>query len=154
LPRESKKPIILVGFHRTGQSLARNLPTEDIMVVDFDPEVIKKLDQLNYDYVFGDVTDPEIFDQIKSYKTQLVISTSPDLEDNLMIISNFRNLKRRPGIIVRAENEKEAKIFYDSGADYVLVPHFASGEHLGRILAKNMSLATLRKLKDKDLKVL
>ncbi len=154
LPNEIKKPIVLIGFHRTGQGLARNLPKKDLIIVDFDPDVTKKLEHEGYNYVFGDISDPEIFEQVASYKTRLVISTSPDLEDNLITISRFKRIKPRPGIVVRAESESEALIFYKAGADYVLVPHLASGHHLGKLLASHSTLSELKKIKDKDIKLL
>ena len=154
LPKEQKKPIILIGFHRTGQSLSRFLNKKDIVVIDFDPEMIKKLEHQGYNYVFGDISDPEIFEMVSSKLTKLVISTSPDIEDNLLMISMFRQRKIKPSIIVRAETEKDAVIFYDAGADYVLVPHFSSGHHLGKMLAENSSAAQLKRLKERDYKML
>jgi Kef-type K+ transport system membrane component KefB len=154
LPKEQKKPLILIGFHRTGQSLARFLPKNDLVVIDFDPEMTKKLDHLGYSYVFGDISDPEIFDMVSSRQTKLVISTSPDIEDNLLLISMFRQKRNRPSIIVRAESEKDAITFYNSGADYVLVPHFSSGHHLGKLLADNSSATQLKRLRERDYKIL
>lgn len=154
LPKEMKQPIILIGFHRTGQSLAHSLPAKDLIVVDFDPEMSKKLERYNYHHIFGDISDPEIFEQVASYKTKLVISTSPDLEDNLLLISRFKTIKPRPSIIVRAESEKEALIFYQTGADYVLVPHLTSAHRLGHLLEKHPTSAAFKKLKTKDLKLI
>ncbi|MGE5298062.1 MAG: cation:proton antiporter [Acidobacteriaceae bacterium] len=154
LPLRPKKSIVLIGFHRTGQSLAHNLPVEDLMVVDFDPEMTKKLEKLGYDYIFGDIADEEVFSQITTTKTKLVISTSPDLEDNLMLISYLNKLKRRPALVVRAETERDALLFYDAGADYVLVPHLSSGHHLGKLLAGYPSIKQLDKLKNHDLKLI
>ncbi len=151
IPKESKKGVILIGFHRTGQSLAQYLPAKDLVIVDFDPEVTKKLQHMGYDYLFGDISDPEVFDQIVSYKTRLVISTTPDPEDNLGLIHRFKKLRRRPGIVVRADTEKDALVFYEAGADYVLVPHLASGHQLGKLLASHSHLQELKKLKAKDL---
>jgi hypothetical protein len=154
IPKDIKKPVILVGFHRTGQGLAHHLPKEDLIVIDFDPDVTKRLESNGYHYLFGDIADPEIFEQVASYKTKLVISTSPDMEDNLVLISRFKALKHRPGIVVRADTEAEALTFYEAGADYVLVPHLASGHQLGRLLSTHSSPTQLKKLKSHDIKLL
>ncbi|HYE21969.1 MAG TPA: NAD(P)-binding protein, partial [Verrucomicrobiae bacterium] len=145
---------ILIGFHRTGQSLARNLPKKDLLIVDFDPEIIHKLQRYKYDFVFGDVSDPELTDKLFTPKTKLVISTSPDLEDNIVLMRYLLILKKRPKVIVRAETEQEALILYNHGADYVLLPHFASGHHLGKMIASDPKLYVLKQLKEKDRKYL
>jgi Kef-type K+ transport system membrane component KefB len=154
LPREAKKPIILVGYHRTGQGLAHHLPKNDLIVIDFDPDITRRLEAEGYQHLFGDISDPEIFEQVASYKTRLVISTSPDMEDNLVLISRFRTLRHRPGIVVLADTEAEALTFYEAGADYVLVPHLASGHQLGRLLSNHSSPSQLKKLKTHDIKLL
>ena len=73
--------------------------------------------------------------------SKLIISTSPDLEDNLFILSELNKFKNnnseaKAKIVLRAEDEKEAKILYDNSADYVLLPHFTSGRYLGKYLKK------------------
>ncbi len=151
IPKENKKGVILIGYHRTGESLAHYLPTKDLIIVDFDPEVTKRLEHSGREYIFGDISDPEIFDQIVSYKTRLVISTTPDPEDNFGLIHRLKKLRKRPGIVVRADTESDALQFYAAGADYVLVPHLASGHQLGKMLSSHSHLQELRKLRFKDI---
>lgn len=149
-----KKPIVLIGFHRIGRSLAHNLPKEDLLVVDFDPSSIPILNEHNIDYVFGDISDSEVYDASNCAKAKMVISTSPDIEDNLMLLANLKHAKRKPRVIVRSETEEQAIELYKAGADYVLLPHLSSGQTLGQAIAKDIRLGTLKKLKERDLSVL
>lgn len=145
-----KKSVVLIGYHRLGQSIALNIPKERILVVDFDPEMIEELKKQGFDYIFGDISDEEIFEKANIKETQLVISTCPDLEDNLIILEKLKNLIQKPKTIVRAENEKESEILYEKGADYVLMPHFTSGQYLGKTIAIDPSMAVLKQLKERD----
>jgi Kef-type K+ transport system membrane component KefB len=149
-----KNEIILIGFHRTGRSLAHNLNKSQLLVVDFDPTNIPYLQRNKYNFIFGDAADQEVLDAANFAGAKLIISTSPDIEDNLILINNLKLVRRRPRIVVRAESEDQARQLYHQGADYVLLPHLASGHALGQTIAKNLNTSVLKKLRQKDLRVL
>lgn len=156
LEKEFNKPIVLIGSHRTGASIAHNIPKENLLIIDFDPEIITQLKKHGYDYLFGDISDPEIFEKANLDEAKLIISTSPDLEDNLTLLSEISKSSkdRRPKIILRARTEKEAEILYSSGADYVLLPHFTAGQYLGKTIAVDPEMKILEQLKERDLNLM
>ncbi len=151
---DTKKPVVLIGFHRLGESIAMGLPREKLLVVEFDPEIIKKLKHGGYHYLFGDIADPEIFESAHIQDAELVISTSPDVEDNLVLLTEVRGYERRPKVVVRAETEREAETLYKEGADYVLFPHLTSGQYFGKTVAIDSEMKILEQLKTKDLALL
>lgn len=140
------KPIVVIGYHRTGKAIVKSLPKKDVLIIDFDPEIVETLRDLGYDHIFGDMIDSEVMELANLAGAKLVISTSPDLEDNLTLLSLFRHFRRKPKLVVRAESEKDAKILYDHGAHYVLVPHISSGHYLGKLISEDLSLKGLKKL--------
>lgn len=148
------RPIILIGFHRLGESIAMGLPKEKLLVVEFDPEIIKKLKHGGYHYLFGDISDPEIFETAKAQYAELVISTSPDIEDNILLLTEMRGFEPSPKVVVRAETEHEAEMLYKEGADYVLFPHLTSGQYFGKTIAIDSEMKILEQLKTKDLALL
>ena len=121
------------------------------MIIEFDPEVIDQLKQHGIDYIFGDITDSEIFEKANFKEARLVVSTSPNLEDNLTLLAELKLLKKRPRIILRAQTEKEAKVLYREGADYVLLTTFTSGQYLGKTIAIDPDMKILDILKERDL---
>lgn len=149
-----RKPIILVGLGRTGASIAFNLPREKLLIVEFDPEVVEGLRRHGFDYLFGDITDLEIFERANFPEAELTISTSPDFEDNMLFLDALKKLPRRPRLIFRAETEAEAKKLYERGADYVLMPQFTSGQYLGKTIAIDPKMQILDSLREKDLTLL
>lgn len=148
---EFDKEIILIGAHRTGQSIAASLPKEKLLVVEFDPEIIGWLRHQKIDYIFGDIIDSEVFDRAHFEKAKLVVSTNPSFEDNLTLLSEMHLLDRKPKVILRAENEAEAEELYRNGADYVLLPHITSGQYLGKTIAIDPEMKMLEQLKGRDL---
>ena len=155
LKREGfRKEIILIGCHRTGENIALCLPKEKLLIIDFDPEVADRLKSNGYDYIFGDIRDPEVFSRANFSEASLVVSTSPDLNDGLALLHDLNLLERRPKVIVRAETEREAEILYERGADYVLLPHFTSGQYLGKTIAIDPKMEILQELKKRDLSLI
>lgn len=149
-----KKPIVLVGAHRTGQNIAFNLKKEDLLIIDYDPEIVKKLKKEGYLVLYGDIRDREIFEIAQIPFSKLIISTSPDLEDNLTILEELKQYPSRPRIVLRAETEKEAKILYQNGADYVLLPNFTAGQYFGKTINLSHSFKILDELRKHDLALL
>lgn len=149
-----QKPVILVGCHRTGESIASNLPKDDILIIDFDPDVVKRMREKGFTTLYGDVRDREIFEVSGLTQARLIISTSPDLEDNLTLLEELKRVEPRPKVVVRAETEEEAHLTYEAGADYVLLPHFTSGQYFGKTIVLDPAMKILEELKSRDLELL
>lgn len=149
-----RKPVVLVGCHRVGESIAAALPREDILIIDFDPDVVERMSRKGYSVLFGDIADKEVLDLARISEARLVISTSPDFEDGLGILESVGRMERRPKVILRAETDEEAKEFYRKGADYVLFPHLTSGQYLGKTIAIDADVPILEDLRRADMELL
>ncbi len=149
-----QKPIILIGAHRIGQNIASYLPKDKLLIIDYDPDVIRELNKKDYSTLFGDIADEEIIEKAGFEKAQLVICTSSEFEDNLRLLTVLKKNGRGVKIILRAENEEDAKMFYGRGADYVVLPHFTSGQYLGRMISVDPALKIIDQLKQKDLEMI
>ncbi len=148
---EIERPIILIGFQRTGQNIALELPAQDLLVVDFDPQVIKEAASKKIAGILGDISDAGILDKLPFNTARVVISTSPDLENNLALLAYAYRFRPRPKLILRAETEPDAESLYEAGADYVLLPNFTAGQYLGKTIVADQELKMLAKLKKNDL---
>ncbi len=148
------KEVVLIGAQRTGRGIMNYIDSKKLMVIDFDPVIIDKLKERGIKYLFSDITDPHVFNNINLSETKLIISTSPHLKDNLNLISRVREKREDIKIVVRAELKSDALRLYKEGADYVLFPHFISGQYLGNLINQDEELNQLEKLKDKDFKFL
>lgn len=147
----ARKHIVVIGAHRVGHHLLHSLPKPNVLVIDFDPEAVRRLREEGYDCLFGDIKDEEIRENAKLDSVALAVSTSPDFEDNASLLEYVSTLARRPRVIVRAEGERDALLLYDRGADYVIIPHLTSGFYLGKALAQDLHGNTLDQLRKKDM---
>ncbi len=157
LPQEKfSGHVILIGAHRMGGTILSALEAagEKVLVVDFDPAIVRVLKNGGKTAIYGDVTDPDI-QEISGFKNaRVVISTSPDFHDNSAILEALRLLNSVAKVILTADNEREGRKLYVLGADYVLIPHFLGGVELAQFILKNHDFEGLAKLKNHDLRVL
>jgi hypothetical protein len=130
-----KNHVILIGCDRTGKSLVpfflkNNIP---FLVVDYNPVIFTNLTAKNIPVIFGDVSDSDILEAAKINKSDVVISTIPNLEDNLEILEYVKNLEKHPLVIVLAQTKADAIKLYEKGSDFVIVPEIVTGDYLRNI---------------------
>lgn len=149
--KELENHVVLIGANRTGGSILEALleEKENVVVVDFNPDVIKELIQRNVPTLFGDIADIDIQEKAQLHKAKLVISTVTDIKDNLSLIKDQKKIKNGAKIIVVATEPQDAKVLYRAGADYVIIPRVLGGRHLAALIKEN-NLDKIEKLKIKD----
>ena len=154
--------VVVIGGDQMGQSIISALEDMDIdvVLVDFDPEIFKKLEHPSArksgnkaHKLFGDIADLDIQERAQLDSAKLVISTIPDLEDNLFIIKELKRENRKAKVVVMALDTDEAKALYKEGADYVVLPHLAGGRQVAKLIEEN-NLNKIETLKNKDMKFL
>ncbi len=150
-PRTYKRKYVLIGCHRTGMGIAASLPKKQLLIIEFDPDVIHKLSKQKYNTLFGDITDPDILEDPIITSSEVLIITSPDLQDNLSVLEAFRQKTKRPLIIVRAQSTEELNILYKAGADYVLLPHLTAGQIIGSALSGKNLKTNLKRIRRKEI---
>lgn len=146
-----KDHVVVVGGDQMGQSIIETLNEKeiDVVVIDFDPLIINKLKDKKAHQLFGDIADLDIQERSKIDSAKLVISTIPDLGDNLSLLRELRTDNRKAKIVVMALDNHDANVLYNAGADYVILPHLAGGRQIAKLLHED-KLGDLEKLKQSD----
>jgi Kef-type K+ transport system membrane component KefB len=147
-PSHKKMSVLLIGAHRMGKNILAEYTRKGIgvLVIDSDPELVIQLFDKKVNAIYGDVSDPELLNEIDISETKVIISTIPNLEDNLFLLDQVKRIfRRRPLIIVRAYNDDQAKLLKSKGANYALVPESVTGEAVVSILNNHGDLAALSK---------
>lgn len=150
-----KKTILFFGCHRMGTVLFRGLEKykNKLLVVDFDPDIIKGLERQGISYMYGDVLDKEFLEKIPVKDLKVVLSTIPKKEENIVLINYFKKIKPTLFITVKAEKIHDALELYDKGADYVILPQIIGGEQSVEMI-KKLNKKEFKKLQDKHIKYL
>jgi Kef-type K+ transport system membrane component KefB len=149
--------IILIGCHRMGSLLLKEFEEEkkDIFVIDYNPEIIKHLMNKRIPCIYGDYANEEVLQKSDIKKAEMLVSTIPDVEDNLMIIKKTKKINPKIIIFIVADRISEAIKLYQAGADYVILPQVIGGEIATQIIRKVKKDKTeLKKIKKDHLEYL
>lgn len=128
--------VVLVGCDRTGNSIIPYLKKLEVpfVVVDFNPKVYETLTANNHNVVFGDISDDEIVEAARVDKAKMVISTTYNLSDNIMLLESIKKFNNSPATIFTISRRSEALKLYEYGANYVIVPDVLAGDYIRHIL--------------------
>jgi Kef-type K+ transport system membrane component KefB len=128
--------IYLFGYNRIGYSVLRSLNKlkKDYLVIDHNPDTIVKLAEEGIHCRYGDAEDIELLAELNTERVEMVVSTIPDFDTNILIIDKIRSTNRNAVIIITANHIEDALEFYEKGADYVILPHYIGGDHASTII--------------------
>lgn len=153
MPEDKKGyEVILMGANRVGYSIIKALKRlkKDVLVVDYNPEIISEMAKKKQPCFYGDIGDPETLDRLNLKKSKIIISTVPTIEYNIHLIKKAKRRNKKAIIFVTAEQVDHALQLYKLGADYVILPHFLGGEYASILLediTKDMDKLVVTKIK-------
>jgi uncharacterized UPF0146 family protein len=132
LEEELDDHVIVIGAHRVGGPIVEYLEHSKIpfAVIDFNPHVVEKLRKKGINIIYGDISDPEILDNLQIEKAKLIISTATELADNEALLVDVNRRKIRAKVVARALDEEQSKKLKNLGAEYVILPEKVSGDFL------------------------
>ncbi len=133
-----RKKIVIFGCHRMGTMILKKFSSikNDLLIIDFNPEIIHSLIEKKIPCMYGDYANPEIIKKLSMMKPEIIISTIPDKEDNINLIEKIKKINSRAIILVVADRIHEALELYKKGADYVILPKVLSGVQIGDLIDK------------------
>lgn len=131
-----KDHIILLGHSRTGSAIRPVLEKfgKQLVVVDFNPDIVENLITQGVTAIYGDIADIEIGAEINITEASLVVCTVPDMDDVKLVLEMAGKGEHRPIIICTAADSTSASELYAKGADMAIVPHNIGGEYLAHII--------------------
>jgi Kef-type K+ transport system membrane component KefB len=140
---------VFLGFFRDASSILHEYehdgdPTQvkeflnKILVVDFNPKVMRELRQRGISSIYGDVAHPDTLRHIGIQDALLVVSSITDDilrgTDNLRMLRNIRATCPKARVMLTSEHIPQALSFYEAGADLVYLPRLHSAPEIARIL--------------------
>ena len=130
--------IILFGYNRIGYDLLETFKKikKKFLVVDYNPETIVKLAKEGIECRYGDAGDSELLSELNFSKAKMIYSTIPDFDTNIILVNKIRESNKKAIVIVISHQIDEAIELYNSGATYVLMPHFLGGSHTSTLIEK------------------
>ncbi len=133
---EGEVDVILFGLGNYGGRIAEELQRRGkrVIGVDFDPEVLRAECRLGLCTRFGDLEDPDIFENLPLDRARWVVNTVRLPRLNLRLIERLKELGYRGKVAAAARNDEEAEAFTRAGADRVLQPYREAAEQAAEVL--------------------
>jgi voltage-gated potassium channel Kch len=147
--KHQTRRIYFLGFSRYASSLLHELLeskpelTNDIGVLDFNPQVKHELDRRRIHNVYGDISHRDTLEHANVHSSEVLICTIPDSilkgTTNERLLLQLKALCPYAHVIVIAEVFSEAKRLYTQGASFVFVPRLMSIRELADVVKAALS---------------
>lgn len=128
--------IVLFGYDRAGPDLLKAIKKlqKTYVVVDFNPQAIKRLKEKNIPFAYGDADDTEFLEEIGINKAQLVVSTIPTSETNQLVVQKLHNANPEAISIVLSHHISDTLKLYKLGASYVVMPLYLGAQYATQMI--------------------
>jgi len=119
---ELKEHVIICGFGRVGQILARFLEQESIpsVALDLDPMRISSSSLAGENAFFGDARRPEVLAAAGLARARMIVISFADEPAALETLRYIRSLRLDIPVFVRTRNDSNLKTFQEAGATEVV----------------------------------
>lgn len=146
--------VVFLGFFRDASSILLDLETDGnaveaqvlldkILVIDFNPTVMRELRRRGISCVYGDVAHADTLRHAGIGNAELVVcSITDDIlrgTSNLRLLRNIRAACPKARVMLTTEHIPQALHFYEAGADFVYIPRLHSALQIARILRQGLA---------------
>lgn len=152
--RRQNYELVLFGYHKGGHEFVKVFEAlkKRYVVVDYDPDVIDQLEQQKINYIYGDATDVELFEELGLERAKLIVSTITDHPTNSSLMKLLEHINPKAVVILTAGNVEQASELYDMGASYVVIPHYIGSEKISAFIRRSgLNKSEFRKYREKHL---
>jgi CPA2 family monovalent cation:H+ antiporter-2 len=124
----ANKHVLICGYGRCGQNLARMLEREKIpyIALDLDPDRVRQAQAAGEEVVFGDAARLQALIAAGLARASAVVVTYLDVPGAMRVIANVRGHAAQVPVIVRTQDDKDLEKLQAAGATEV-VPELLEG---------------------------
>jgi Kef-type K+ transport system membrane component KefB len=150
---ERKETVVFLGFFRDASSVLHEFENDGagasateflhkILVIDFNPTVMRELRRRKISCIYGDIAHADTLRHASIENAELVISSITDDilrgTNNLRMLKNIRASSPHAKVVLTTEHIPQALHFYEAGADFVYIPRLHSAPMLAAILKQGL----------------
>lgn len=137
MPETRLEPVVVLGLGRFGQSVAKALTREgcEVLAVDRNPDLVRKLSRFVTMAVEADVTSTEALAQlgVGEYR-RAVVAIGNEVESSLVCTLILKEDFEIPEVWAKAINPQQAKILRKIGVTDVVFPELEVGRRVAHSL--------------------
>ena len=153
-PERRQETFVFLGFFRDASSILHEFEhgqdaTADqeflskILVIDFNPSVMRELRNRKISCIYGDIAHADTLRHAGIEEAELVISSITDDilrgTNNLRMLKNVRAACPKARVMLTTEHIPQALSFYAAGADLVYLPRLHSAPQIAAMLKQGLA---------------
>ncbi len=151
-------PVVLCGFGRFGQVIARVLISRGIgfNALDSDPDSVDNVKKFGYIAYFGDATRLDLLRAVGAETAKIIVIAIPDPTDVVNLAKTCRQYFPQAKIYARARNRRTAHLLMDVGVDDLVRETFLSSLRLSELVLRGLDFSeaearrTVAKFRERD----
>jgi Kef-type K+ transport system membrane component KefB len=152
-PEKRHETVVFLGFFRDASSILHEFEhgadaaatkelLSKLLVIDFNPRVMRELRARGIGSIYGDVAHADTLRHAGIEEAELVISSITDDilrgTNNLRMLKNVRATCPKARVMLTTEHIPQALSFYAAGADFVYLPRLHSAPDIAAILKRGL----------------
>jgi len=141
--------IVFLGFYRDASSIVHQFemeakgspddgPLREMLVVDFNPQVLAELQRRGIRSVYGDVSSMDTLHHAAVHHARIVVCTLTDSilkgTSNARLLRQLQRLCPAASVVVASDTIEGALALYAEGAGFVYIPRIHSAHHMAEVL--------------------
>jgi len=135
---EAANPVVIAGYGRVGQNIARGLQDASVpyTVIEIDPELIFDLRCGGIACIYGDASNARVLSQMDLTTAKVLVVTFPDPLAVVTTVKAALRLNPKLKIVARVHRAREAELLKSLGVVELISPEYeASLEFLRRVFS-------------------
>lgn len=139
----SHADIVVFGLGRYGSGIVQHLLLRNrrVMGIDFDPTALARWRAEGLPVLYGDASDPELFEHVPLAGITWVVSTAPDIETSRVLLQHLRDRGFRGKVAVASRGDEGDALGLE-GADVLLRPYADAAEQAADAITTAMDKLT------------
>ena len=141
-----REHVILCGFGRVGQNVARVLEAQgfEYIAIDLDPVRVRTARQIGQPVVYGDSSDEQVLEEVGLDNANAVVISFSDPRIALAILRTLRRRRTDVPVLVRTPDDTRARELKEAGATEVVPEAFEASLMLASHVLMSLKVAPAR----------
>ncbi|MEJ0087400.1 MAG: cation:proton antiporter [Pseudomonadota bacterium] len=138
-----REHVILCGFGRVGQNVARVLEAQgfEYIAIDLDPVRVRAARQVGHPVVYGDSADSQVLEEVGLANANAVVISFSDTSTALAILRSLRDLRTDVPVLVRTPDDSRLLELKAAGATEVVPEAFEASLMLASHVLMSLKVA-------------
>jgi CPA2 family monovalent cation:H+ antiporter-2 len=141
-----REHVILCGFGRVGQNVARVLESHgfEYIAIDLDPVRVRTARQIGQPVIYGDSSDEQVLEEVGLSNANAVVISFSDNRTALAILRSLRRLRADVPVLVRTPDDTRSRELKEAGATEVVPEAFEASLMLASHVLMSLQVPAAR----------